>query len=84
MESIGKDCTELKQAYDTCFNRWYAESFLKGNTTPECDELFEKYRSCVHKTLKERQLDKMLDEARSQGGPSLDEEGKKKGGEGGK
>ncbi|KAI9229374.1 MAG: mitochondrial distribution/morphology family 35/apoptosis, partial [Piptocephalis tieghemiana] len=64
--SIGKECTELKQAYDTCFNRWYAESFLKGNVTPACDELFEKYKACVHQTLKERNLDTMVEEARAQ------------------
>jgi hypothetical protein len=45
--SVGADCTELKQRYDTCFNKWYSEKFLKGDTTPECEDLFKDYRACV-------------------------------------
>lgn len=45
--SVGPNCTELKQKYDTCFNKWYSEKFLKGDTTPECEELFKDYRACV-------------------------------------
>lgn len=52
MESIGKECGELKQEYDACFNKWYSEKFLKGdmefsqNYVP-CEELFKVYRDCV-------------------------------------
>ncbi|KAI8977145.1 hypothetical protein BDF20DRAFT_873251 [Mycotypha africana] len=45
--SIGVNCTELKKKYDNCFNKWYSEKFLKGDTTPECEELFKDYRACV-------------------------------------
>ncbi|CEP10073.1 hypothetical protein [Parasitella parasitica] len=45
--SVGPDCTELKQKYDNCFNKWYSEKFLKGDTTPECEDLFKDYRACV-------------------------------------
>lgn len=45
--SVGADCTDLKQRYDTCFNKWYSEKFLKGDTTPECEDLFKDYRACV-------------------------------------
>lgn len=45
--SVGVNCTELKQKYDNCFNRWYSEKFLKGDTTPECEQLFKDYRACV-------------------------------------
>lgn len=45
--SVGPNCTELKQKYDNCFNKWYSEKFLKGDTTPECEELFKDYRACV-------------------------------------
>lgn len=45
--SVGANCTELKQKYDNCFNKWYSEKFLKGDTTPECEELFKDYRACV-------------------------------------
>ncbi|XP_067329395.1 TP53-regulated inhibitor of apoptosis 1 isoform X1 [Anolis sagrei] len=30
MNSVGEACTELKRDYDQCFNRWFAEKFLKG------------------------------------------------------
>ena len=52
MESIGKHCTEAKHLYEQCFNKWYAEKFLKGDTSPECVELFEKYRACVMVTIR--------------------------------
>lgn len=45
--SVGANCTELKQKYDNCFNKWYSEKFLKGDTTPECEDLFKDYRACV-------------------------------------
>jgi TRIAP1/MDM35 family protein len=64
MESLGKDCTELKKSYDTCFHRWYSEKFLKGNVTPECDELFEAYKQCIWTTLKGKHLDHAIEESR--------------------
>ena len=63
MESIGKDCTELKREYDQCFHTWYSEKFLKGDVTRECDDLFEAYRQCVWKTLKEKKLDHSIEES---------------------
>lgn len=48
MNSISDECNDLKKKYDTCFNSWYTESFLRGDTQSEpCRELFESYRSCV-------------------------------------
>ncbi|KXS16850.1 UPF0203-domain-containing protein [Gonapodya prolifera JEL478] len=32
--SLAPQCTPLKREYDTCFNKWYAESFLKGAYEP--------------------------------------------------
>ncbi|KAF7724253.1 Mitochondrial distribution and morphology protein 35 [Apophysomyces ossiformis] len=64
--SVGANCTELKQKYDACFNRWYSEKFLKGDTTPECEELFKDYRACVLVTLKEKGIDKLLAESRKE------------------
>lgn len=28
MDSIDPDCTELKHAYEACFQRWYTETYL--------------------------------------------------------
>lgn len=48
MNSVGEGCTELKREYDQCFNRWFAEKFLKGDRSDDpCTELFKKYQSCV-------------------------------------
>ena len=31
MNSIGPECDELKKTYDSCFNVWFTEKFLKVN-----------------------------------------------------
>ncbi|KAI8393822.1 mitochondrial distribution/morphology family 35/apoptosis [Radiomyces spectabilis] len=64
--SVGPNCTELKQKYDNCFNKWYSEKFLKGDTTPECEDLFKDYRACVMVTLKEKGIDNLLAESRKE------------------
>ncbi|XP_046849675.1 uncharacterized protein C119.18-like [Xenia sp. Carnegie-2017] len=57
MNSISDECNDLKKKYDTCFNSWYTESFLRGDTQSEpCRELFESYRSCVMKALKAKNI----------------------------
>ncbi|GFF52785.1 hypothetical protein IFM46972_09619 [Aspergillus udagawae] len=39
--------------------------YLRGKTSSnECEELFSKYRSCLHKALKEKGIDTMVEEAR--------------------
>ncbi|KAL1916404.1 uncharacterized protein VTP21DRAFT_5595 [Calcarisporiella thermophila] len=66
-ESIGPSCTELKHRYDACFNRWYSEKFLKGNLDQsECEEVFKDYKTCVMMAVKQKQIDKLLAEARQQ------------------
>lgn len=48
MNSVGEACTELKREYDQCFNRWFAEKFLKGeNAGDPCVQLFKRYQLCV-------------------------------------
>lgn len=49
MNSVGEDCSELKRTYDSCFNRWFAEKFLKGKIEEDsdCKEIFTSYQSCV-------------------------------------
>lgn len=49
--SIGEKCTKIKQEYDGCFNNWYSEKFLKGDATPQCDDLFFKYKECLMVSL---------------------------------
>lgn len=55
MDSISEKCTELKQAYDTCFNKWLQEKFLKGDKDHDgaCGEVFQKYQVCLRGAIKE-------------------------------
>ena len=48
MNSIGKDCNDLKAKYDACFQVWFSEKFLKGDTSEDmCKPLFIVYKDCV-------------------------------------
>lgn len=49
MESFDSECTPLKTKYDECFNKWFRERYLKGETdhNEACGELFEAYQQCV-------------------------------------
>ncbi|KAL1301726.1 hypothetical protein AAFC00_005931 [Neodothiora populina] len=64
--SLAPECNEPKERYDTCFLKWYSEKYLKGTATQdECEPLFKQYKTCLTKALKDRGIDKMLDEARA-------------------
>ncbi|GCB76575.1 TP53-regulated inhibitor of apoptosis 1 [Scyliorhinus torazame] len=57
MNSVGTECLELKRGYDLCFNRWFAEKFLKGERSADpCSELFKQYQECVKKAIKEKEI----------------------------
>ncbi|KAL3426253.1 hypothetical protein PVAG01_03044 [Phlyctema vagabunda] len=63
--SLAPECNEVKERYDSCFLKWYSEKYLRGNgKTDECAPLFNDYRKCLTSALKERGIDKMLEEAR--------------------
>ena len=39
--------------------------FLRGNAkTDDCEDLFKQYQVCLKKALRDRNIDKLLDEAR--------------------
>ncbi|KAI2799905.1 TP53-regulated inhibitor of apoptosis 1 [Blomia tropicalis] len=59
MESIGKECKELKKQYDDCFNAWFAERYLKGDhhSSHICDSLFITYQGCVREAIKQKKID---------------------------
>lgn len=48
MQSIDPRCQELKNAYDECFNKWFQDKFLKGNTKDYCAPLLKSYRECIN------------------------------------
>ncbi|XP_075912210.1 TP53-regulated inhibitor of apoptosis 1 [Petromyzon marinus] len=59
MDSIGEGCTELKRAYDRCFNSWFSERFLKGehrSGADPCAEIFKGYQTCLKKAIKEQNI----------------------------
>lgn len=48
MESLGPECTKLKQKYEACFYQWYSEKYLTGKSKEdECAPLFKEYRNCL-------------------------------------
>lgn len=48
MNSIGENCNELKKNYDACFNQWFSERFLKGDSDDsQCASIFKLYQHCV-------------------------------------
>ncbi|XP_061485309.1 TP53-regulated inhibitor of apoptosis 1-like [Rhineura floridana] len=59
MNSLGEACTEMKREYDQCFNRWFAEKFLKGGDSSggkPCTQLFKRYQLCTQKAIKEKDI----------------------------
>jgi len=58
MNSIGKECNELKAKYDECFQVWFSEKFLKGDNNDDmCKPIFGVYKDCVRKAMKENNID---------------------------
>lgn len=65
--SLAPECNEVKEKYDTCFLKWYSEKYLRGvdkTNDNECSNLFKDYQKCLNVALKERGIDKLLEEAR--------------------
>ena len=62
MESIAPACSELKKKYEECFNLWFSEKFLRGEKDDsECRDLFEAYRDCLKRELKDKDLSVILE-----------------------
>ena len=47
MNSVSDTCQPLKKEYDACFNSWFKDKFLKGDSTDSCVNLFKSYQTCV-------------------------------------
>ncbi|XP_016927877.2 TP53-regulated inhibitor of apoptosis 1 [Drosophila suzukii] len=57
MDSVGEDCNELKQQYDACFNSWFSERFLKGQTDDSaCVPIFRVYQECVKRAIRDKKI----------------------------
>lgn len=58
MNSLGDDCNELKRKYDSCFNLWFSERFLKGDHDESmCAPIFKDYQECVKKAMEEQKIE---------------------------
>ncbi|CCF59944.1 hypothetical protein KAFR_0I01630 [Kazachstania africana CBS 2517] len=65
--SFAPECTELKKKYDSCFNEWYTEKFLKGKSIEnECSKEWDNYIKCVDRNLVKSGIKPALDEARKE------------------
>ncbi|XP_065215889.1 TP53-regulated inhibitor of apoptosis 1-like isoform X3 [Planococcus citri] len=57
MNSMHKECNELKQKYDACYTVWFTDRFLKGDTNEEmCAPLYKLYQQCLKKNMKEHNI----------------------------
>lgn len=57
MNSLDPKCNELKKSYDSCFNLWFSEKFLKGDSTDDmCKPIFMVYQECVRKAIEEQNI----------------------------
>ncbi|QPC79393.1 hypothetical protein HYE68_010145 [Fusarium pseudograminearum] len=66
--SLSPECNEVKERYDTCFLKWYSEKYLRGKERDnnECAEMFKEYQACLKVALKDRGVDKLVQEAREE------------------
>lgn len=50
LRSLEDNCTQHKTVYESCFNRWFRDDFLKGSKSDHqsvCGELFSTYQDCL-------------------------------------
>ncbi|KAJ0157605.1 distribution and morphology protein 35 [Fusarium oxysporum f. sp. albedinis] len=66
--SLAPECNEVKERYDTCFLKWYSEKYLRGQEkdNKECADMFKEYQNCLKVALKDRGVDKLVEEAREE------------------
>ncbi len=57
------ECPKLQDRYNQCFLQWFNNQFLKGNLQNNeiCAEEFEDYKACMLLSLKNKQLEYLLD-----------------------
>ena len=57
MNSLSKKCQEAKEKYDACFNSWFSERYLKGDTEDICEPVFRVYQKCVKEAIEEQKIE---------------------------
>ncbi|XP_040492507.1 TP53-regulated inhibitor of apoptosis 1-like [Ursus americanus] len=57
LNSVGEACTNMKHEFNQCFNRWFAEKFLKEDSSRDpCTDFFKCYQQCIQKAIKEEEF----------------------------
>ncbi|EGC31624.1 hypothetical protein DICPUDRAFT_156495 [Dictyostelium purpureum] len=54
-------CKDLKDRHDQCFNKWYTNSFLKGDVTLDCEDEWQEYQVCIKDKLKQWNLEHLIE-----------------------
>ena len=57
MNSLSKKCQEAKEKYDACFNTWFSERYLKGDTEDICEPVYKVYQKCVKEAIEEHKIE---------------------------
>lgn len=50
LKSVVHECTKPRIEYDSCFNKWFRDDFLKGSPSTHesaCGDLFGAYQNCL-------------------------------------
>ena len=59
---LTKECPKFKEAYNTCFHKWYQEEFLAGTATENiCTEQWDDYKACMIVSVQEKELQVLLE-----------------------
>ena len=59
---LQEECPKLKEAYNTCFQKWYTDEFLAGKATDNvCFAEWDLYKSCMIVSVTEKGLEVLLD-----------------------
>ncbi|KAG9511208.1 putative phospholipid-transporting ATPase IIB, partial [Fragariocoptes setiger] len=64
---IAPECKELKIEYDNCFNTWFADRYLKGDTANACDTTFKTYQATYNSKLMIFEIEPLLAANRDRG-----------------
>ncbi|GAU94102.1 hypothetical protein RvY_05934 [Ramazzottius varieornatus] len=58
MDSVCEECTDAKRKYDSCFNNWFSDRYLRGkNDLDQCDTLYKDYQNCLKTYIEEKGVD---------------------------
>jgi len=63
--NVASCCPSSKLKYETCFQKWYTEEFLRNSRKLGCVVEWGDYQKCVQKCIKDRNLEQDIEIATS-------------------